>query len=293
MIKKRSRLGLSTSKKSFHEHWTTILENSHKKYNRMIDYQNMNPFDTYFDNVLSQNELLIESDKIIDDKINFCNYTELPSNLKNKFSIYECFHGILFYVYFYSQNKFNTGEIEIHFSGAKNLIRERRQFNILDIFDYENISTEIEIQQSINAYFGITFKNIKINPKAYSIRSGIFYATKSHLISFSFEGYDEENQKWDVLDERNNINDLIGSGGFSLFYVRSTTKCYSSFKIQQTAPGSNDTWGFTLSAFDIHGIVYYREVLTSSDETSYDEDMNSEINFFGIDPCLDMTEHIF
>ena len=60
-------------------------------------------------------------------------------------------------------NKFNTEEIEIHFSGANNcyLLSKLKNINILNIFDYENINTKIDIPCYINSFFGVTFKNIK------------------------------------------------------------------------------------------------------------------------------------
>ena len=89
------------------------------------------------------------------------------------------------------------------------------------------------------------------------------------------------------MDERVNINDLIQTGGFSLFYVHSVDKCYSSFKIKQIDLGSNNQWGFSLAAFDIHGIIYSKDNSDKKYEFVYE---NTQDDSF--DPCFDMTEYM-
>ena len=123
-------------------------------------------------------------------------------------------------------------------------------------------------------------------PLSYSIRSGIINQNlKTHLVSFTFEGYDEENQKCDILDERININDLIPSGGFKMFYVRSSNNYYSSFNIKQIEPGNTGFWGFSISSFDIHGRIkmtassfYVHEKLYKKNDIDEENDYNPIIN---------------
>lgn len=286
LMKTGRKLRLSHRSSLFKENWNKIIYPTKTNLN-YFQNEKCSINDNYFTNIPFKQEILTNEEMIIKEKINFSNYTELSSHEINRFNIYECFHGILFYIYFYSKNKFNIEEIEIHFTGAKNIFWENKnKFNIINIFDYENISTEINIESTVDAFFGVTFKRIKIQPISYSIRSGIFSNQVSHLVSFTFEGFDEENQQWDVLDERLNINDLINSGGFSLFYVRTTTKCYSSFKLKQIGQGSNNTWGFSLSAFDIHGIIYYKN------ESLFDNDDLSNVDYNELDPCIDISDYI-
>lgn len=48
------------------------------------------------------------------ETIDYSNYTDVLVHNINKYSLYEWFHGILFYIFFYSENKFNN-ETEINF----------------------------------------------------------------------------------------------------------------------------------------------------------------------------------
>lgn len=270
--------------------WNSIIEQIKHHQFTYDDIQD----DFYFEDIPFLQEMLTSLEFITKEKLDYSNYTHLSNFLFNRYNVYECFHGILFYIYYYSKNKFNIEEIEIHFSGAKNLnYSSNNQNNILNIFDYENINSEFKINCFRNAFFGVTFKNIKIQPAAFAIRSGIYSQQSSHLVSFTFEGFDEENQKWDVLNEQANINDLIQSGGFMIFYVRSSSKCYSSFKIKQTSPSSNDIWGFSLAAFEIHGIIYYKNEINSNIIWEKNNEFKCTKNVFeNIDPSLDMSEYL-
>lgn len=224
---------------------------------------------------------------IYNKKIDYSNFNQLPPEKMNTRIVYDCFHGILAYIYFYSENKLNIEELEFHFSGSNNT----QQNNILNIFDYNDINLQFQIGSFRNAFFGITFKRIKIKPIAYSIRSDLLSNTSSHLVSFTFEGFDIINNKWDLLDERVNINDLIPSGGYNMFFVRSTDKCYSSFKIVQLEPGNNGFWGFSIAAFDVHGIIYMNdESCAQLDENIIkNQDISLDLNY---NPLMDMSEFL-
>lgn len=253
---------------------------------------------TFFQEKPPNQDSIVDKNMIVTNPIEYSDYFQPPSNQINSNNLYHCFNGILLYIYHNSNNKFNDQELEIHFSGAQtrkdlSLILEDpnmsrfNNWNILNIFDYENINGQFQVESMKNAFFGITFKRIKIQPLAYSIRSGRLTNFDKHLVSFDFLAYDEDLQKWVVLDERKNINDLIPTGGFGIFYVHSTKKSYSSFQIVQTDTANNGYWGFSISAFDIQGIVQERENLPLVeskllfDEPSYEID-GSDV-FFNYD----------
>lgn len=278
---------------SFKSTWNAIIQNKSQNESRktIINDLYMND-DSFFDELPDSQEYLTENQRIINKKIEYSMFIQNSANTIDRTSLYECFHGILNYIYYYSDNKFNTEEIMFHFSGGKS----RKKFstknnpnetNILNIFNYKNIKQQFTIKSYKNAFIGITFKRISIVPVAYSIRSGPSSNRFSHLYSFTFDGYDKYNKKWDTLDERVNINDLIYEGGFNLYYVRTTKKSYSSFRIRQTEKGNNGNWGFSISAFEIHGIV----LMNDSDSTNYKS--NDLTNHdFKFDPIMDMTEYI-
>lgn len=261
--------------------------------------------DAFFIEVPINQEFLVDIDNLCPFEIDFSNYTQISSDKINTRNVYDCFHGILAFIYYYSNNKLNTKELAFHFSGSKSFQNYSNSksngqstpmngSNILSIFDYEDISSVFQVKCIKNAFFGVTFNRIKILPLAYSIRSGANQNFNSHLISFTFEGYDEENQTWDILDERENNEGLISNGSFRLFFVKQNQKYYSSFKLVQTCPASNDIWGFSLAAFDIHGVPAYRE--NKNNETFIQTETNECLNQFDFsmlyDPSIDMTDLI-
>lgn len=285
--------------------WKKIIENSPNFGRGNLDWE----YDNYFDEVPFNQELLTYSCNLSNEIIDFSNFTQISSDKMNSRNLFDCFHGILNYIYYYSRNKFNINEIEFHYSGSqsrlslakmnqKNRTNAIDEYDINNIFDYENIQTQFLIHSQINSFFGVTFKRIKINPISYSIRSGILSNISSHLVSFTFEGYDELNDKWDILDERHNINNLIDSGSYHMFFVRTNHKYYSSFKIKQTGPGSNDFWGFSISSFEIHGIIAYKNDIKNDLNENFikinNENQNISQNDFSLsyDPVMDMTEFI-
>lgn len=279
----------TNSRLCFKDRWNKIAFMS--KNNKNINILNETKADSYFDDVPIQQEMLIQCKELITkEKIDFSNYVQLSNQIMKR-SIYECFHGILFYIFFYSKNKFNTEEIEIHFSGANNcyLLSKLKNINILNIFDYENINTKIDIPCYINSFFGVTFKNIKIKPVSYALRSPVFSSQFPHLVSFTFEGFDDINKQWDVLDEQVNISVLVPNGGYNIFYNKTTNKCYSSFIIKQTSPGNNGMWGFSLAAFEIHGIIYYKENIEMFTFNSNDETNPLDFDF---NPTFDLSQFL-
>ena len=78
-----------------------------------------------------------------------------------------------------------------------------------------------------------------------------------NLVSFTFEGYNEQTKAWYVLDKRENIFNANNLGSFLLFDCSTTKNSNSDFLIRQTEPGTNNMWGFAISALEIHGIPSY------------------------------------
>lgn len=285
----------------FIQRWGAIcwrFEGSQNKLNQKNFTSNTKNF---FNDIPNSQCDITDEKMICQMDIDWSLFTQLkPSQINHK-DMFDCFHGILYYAFYYSNSMLNTNELSFHFSGAKKRqsynqilndpIKGRNdQWNILNLFAYENINSQFTVDCVRDAFFGFTFKRIKIQPIAYSIRSGVLTNCDSHLVSFVFEGYDEQAQKWDILDERININDLIPTGSFALFYTRTTSKSYSSFQIRQTEPGSNGFWGFKIAAVDVHGNVSYREDAISVPSL---EDIAPKYEFsneFDIESMMKMNE---
>lgn len=292
------------TKDTFQDTWVLILQKTNPK-RKHNDTFNIIQEKHYFQETPLLQEYLTDKMKITDKKIEYSYFVQLSSDQINTNNLYDCFHGILFFIYFYSENKLNIEEVEFYYSGG----RERKNYlttitqnpilygvnqsDILNIFDYSNFNTYFRIDTIPNAFFGVKFKRIKVNPTSYSIRSGGSTNNIPHLVSFIFEGYDEDTGKWDVLDERVNINDLIKVGGYKMFYVRKTIKYYSAFQIRQIEPGHNNFWGFSLSAFDIHGIVILRNDVSMAKDTELLESPSNSFDLFDdYNPIIDMSSFL-
>lgn len=306
----QKRISIS-SKSCFIDKWKTIINKRKESSSPSVIFQrNINYLsddiskNSFFEEVPALQEFLTTNEKIYMQEIEYSNYHELQPNKINVRDPFECFHGVLYYIFYYSNSKLNVKEVSFCYSGAKNrksllsIIKDNSNkidlYDILNIFSYTDINSQFVINCMRNAFFGVTFNRIKINPTAYSIRSGSFRQHCGSLISFNFLGYDEDCKQWIILDERNNINDLTIIGGFNLFYVRTTDKFYSSFKIQQTEPGYDGFWGFSIAAFDIHGIISYRDNINVANNEFCELNQISleNINDFTYDETIDMSDFL-
>ena len=199
-------------------------------------------------------DVLTEKGKTLNKPLEYANYHKKEFGQISFQNIHDSFEGgILNYIHKNSEELLNTSEIDFHYACGKNRMdystKNDLNYNILNIFDYENACSDFYVFGVEDAFFGFTLKRIKVKPLYYSIRSGRI----SRLISFNFEGYDEKAQKWDLLDERVNMINLQNSGSYLSFYVHTTNKNYSSFQVRQTEPGFDGFWGFSIAGIDIHG----------------------------------------
>lgn len=253
-------------KNSYANSWSIIMSNAFEgDFENVYDDEN----DRFFEERPMYQELLTDKESISNIIIDYSNYEQTnPGSLYNR-SLSDCFNGVLNYIYCCSSYTYNISELNFFYSGSKerkNLkmmqksqsTQQQDQYDIINIFNYDDAFNEFKIDNHKNAFFAIEFKRIQINPKSYSIRSGLIYNANSRLISFKFEGYDSSLKQWDTLDERENGNELNQPGGYMMYFTRQTNKSYSIFRIQQTNSNQNDIWGFTISAFDIHGDISYK-----------------------------------
>lgn len=249
---------------------------------------NIKPDSDFFVEIPVFQHFLTDENKIFNFPIDYKRYSPLTFDEINSKDISKRFTGILNYIFIESGRMLNTYEIEFHFSGAKNRKCLKQMYdevktvktddiNILNIFEYENKASEFLINCIKHSFFGIKFNNIKMKPYAYSIGSGISLRF-NRLVSFTFEGYNDKLKKWEILDERKNINDLIPNGGSGIFYVHLTKTYYSAFLIRQTEPAANGFWGFSIAAFDIHGDIIETDHV-NNDDFNFDLTENLSLSF--------------
>lgn len=240
--------GRKIQPKDYMKKWETIFNHRLPKFNSNIPL--LYPFSP------NQEVSLQEYPNVYNQTIDYSDYAPLSPNSIAEKDMYTYFHGILQYIHYRSQNQLNSTEMsfflsEQRFGYSKT---EAQKPNLRGIFDYADDKTFLSVFGN-PAFLGITFKRIKVIPIAYSLRSDFFYHQNPHLNEFIFEAYDDENNEWDILDEKININDLYYSGNFAIYLVQSTNKLYSSFRIRETSFSHVPTWGFTLAGFEIHGYV--------------------------------------
>lgn len=247
--------------KVYSNHWTTIKKNTndHDSQSNQSNEEDKNyQVDDFFNTMNFNQERLTTSDMICSKSIDYSTYFQPNPDQINPRNLQQCFNGIIHHIVTESDNKFNTNEINFNFSGAENIgffkKRNEKKEDICKLFDYGNVKSDFQIKPYINAFFGLVFKNIKVKPIAYSIRSSV-KNNRNHLVSFRFEAFDDELKVWVVLDERVNENCLVYDSCFQLFLVKSVNNSFSAFRIVQTEPASDGFWGFSMSAFEIQGFI--------------------------------------
>lgn len=287
--KKKQHEKRADGKRSYKNCWNAIMFNHRIDISLVTGKINT---DSFFEDIPLFQHCLTKSGMTCENAIDFSSYSPFPLRQINTNNLFDCFHGILQYIYYYSNNKLNTEEFRFHFSGAKSQKKFNRINDILSIFDYKNIMTHFRINSIANAFFGVTFKRIKINPIFYSIRLSPF-PDLSLIVSFNLEAFNGETQEWDILDERENLNFIAPEYLTRVFILKSTNVYYSSIRIRQTEPSSNKLWGFRIIAFEIHGIIQNLEIQEKSLTLNLsDDDSDHSLDSYGYNPNMDMSEFI-
>lgn len=126
------------------------------------------------------------------------------------------------------------------------------------LLDIENSSNEFYTSNSPNSWICFEFKNHKIIPSGYTIRSYKNKANQYHLKDWIIEGsIDKKN--WTKIDERKDCSFLNGSNfvhTFSISEKREFTQCFNFIRIHQTGTNwSNDNY------LEFSSIEFYGELI--------------------------------
>lgn len=226
------------------------------------------------------------------EPVDWANYQQNTLTTFNPDDIFDASHGILNYFFSKYNGKINFDEIEFHFSGAtlrKDINNPNITLNLFDkcdiasIFDFNNIRSCFLVPSMANAFFGFTFKNIKVQPLFYTIQSDLYPRSK-HLVNWVFEGFDQEENEWFVLDEKMNCQGLE-TGQFMTCICENTNKWFSSFRIRQININQNNDWGFSFSAMEIHGHV---SLINDPDFEAFQTDFSMDFATGSYDDCMIM-----
>lgn len=113
-----------------------------------------------------------------------------------------------------------------------------------------------------NAWLQIDFKNKKVHPTHYSIRSRHEGKPKgdNNLVNWNIEGSNSGNESdWKVLDQRLNVtclDELCAQNTFDISVHLDPNESFRFLRIRQTGMDSEGLYWMTFSAIEYFGFLY-------------------------------------
>lgn len=123
--------------------------------------------------------------------------------------------------------------------------------------DLDNVQSQVITNSERNSWLMYDFKNLKVRPTHYSIRSRPCGSNNFHLKSWVIEGSNDQNN-WIVLDYRNNIDKLNNKSAFSTFKINeyySKNDFYRFLRLRQTGPNTAGNHQLCLSSLEYFGSI--------------------------------------
>ena len=144
----------------------------------------------------------------------------------------------------------------VNVTGSSIRIEDEDEFQPKDAADFSRLSSYQANGSQENAWLCYDFKDRKVIPKAYVIRSQGAgqggYHPKSWVVEVSSDG-----SSWQVVDRRNNDHSLDGYHLTNLFTVSEIpSQSFRFVRLRQTGPNHDGTYHFGLSGFEIFGTLY-------------------------------------
>lgn len=121
----------------------------------------------------------------------------------------------------------------------------------LNLFIYDNKKNWFSTQNEQNSWICFEFKNHKIIPENYLIRS---FNSKNHRHpkSWVLEG-SNNNENWEILDVQNNCKFLCGDNLVHLFSVSHNKQSFKYLRLRQTGLTSENTNHLLLNSIEFFG----------------------------------------
>jgi hypothetical protein len=157
----------------------------------------------------------------------------------------DVFQGILRYIFFKSNNRYNLTEIRF---GYRSQSPNSDAASVLD----PRTPTVFRSGLSDWEFLSVQFLRIRVRPTSYAFRTGPNLRSGPKISSFVFQAEDEDGQ-WITLDERHYPYDTPQHFAVRIYYV-DTDESFTHFRIRITRGNC-----FALSGFEIHGSVTVRE----------------------------------
>lgn len=260
------------------------------------------------DNAVPQENFTLSLNNKYCFTIDWSNFAQVPASQINTRNLYDISHGIVNYITYYSEGKFNTAELKFFCTGAKKYRDQNNvtgtqknqyghpMYDVLNILpiNWDSIATYFTVDNELKDHkiVGYWFNRITVNPIGYALRCIRPYAQAAAPCSIRFWGIDENSNK-DLLDERLNINDLVPNGSYAFFFCRTTDKQFKAFAVDLFNSSGNPGWPYHIAFFEVHGNVALDPNAPQS-SLSFNEDMSSSIfDIDHFDPSIDMTNMMF
>jgi len=157
------------------------------------------------------------------------------------------FHGLINYIYFKSGRNYNQGEFLIEYKGIQ------PNSDPAAILDFGSQSA-YESATGAGQCLVFTFRNVEVRPTAYAIKAGPLNRTTRHMNAHVFQGWNADTLRWETIDERQNLLDLMPGYTSRLLHV-DTDKFYRKFRLLHTDAAPPPGTHFAISGFEIHGEI--------------------------------------
>lgn len=205
-----------------------------------------------------KNDIILLKNEIISLKNlieNIKSYQVFPYDESNENGLM----GIIRYLTSFSGgNIHDNGVVNITSSTVYN--NDVKNWHSKNIVDLDNLKNSFASNQGENDYIIIDFKNRKVHPTHYQIRSRNDFCNNYHPCNWKIEGSVDGNN-WKILDDQMNVKSLIGLNITKTFKIKTQllfNECFKYLKITQTGKHSNRTNYLVFSAIEFYGYLYLK-----------------------------------
>lgn len=143
----------------------------------------------------------------------------------------------------------NNIEQEIDFKSSS----VRHGYVPKNVSDYDNSSSIFYSDQEKSSWICFNFKNHRIIPTDYQIRSYYCWGQNNYPKSWVIEG-SNDNKQWEIVDEENNCSYLNGENLVHTFHInKNNNKEFQYIRMRSTGPNWAGENYLAFSLFEIYG----------------------------------------
>jgi hypothetical protein len=209
--------------------------------------------------VASVDELRVATKRIEETRVSTSDFTKLVNRLSSLIVAPFCgspeLHGIVAHLTErFKGNVHEKGVIEIR--GIEHPGEGRKPWYAVD-FKVQQYPHDYCSENKLNSWLLLDFKEMRILPTHYAIRSYYNKVGTHHLKSRKVVGFAGDDGDGDgiVLDSRENTSDLNGPGLIGTFPMRSSG-VFKSIKLISTGPGHCGYNFLIVSGFELYGTLF-------------------------------------